>query len=323
MLMFLLIFRIFITINRNSFYYIWIFLEINTIIFLTYLIVNMNFVRIISIKYYLIRSFRSIIFIFFVNMNIFIYKLNYVIIILNLIIIIKLGIIPFHFWFIDIIIFLNWYICFILSTIQKFIPFVILSYLYMKKLCLLISLLGGIYGLIIMFNNIILKSIFGYSSINHIFWIFITLLIKFNLWLIYFVNYVFINGVLFYLFNYFNFDDLKIIYFKIKENKYFFVIILFSLGGLPPFYGFLLKWYIIINIFNWFIYFIIIILIIYSLIFLYFYIRIIFRIILMNYFNLFLINFNLKFICLNFYIINLFFLIITLNLIIFFFWIIY
>lgn len=331
LLFLLLLFTILITFNINSFYFLWIFIEINIILFLTFIIINRNFVSIISIKYYLIRSFSSIIFIYFINLNIFNKKIFFVILIINLIIIIKLGFIPFHFWFIDIIINLNWIICFFLSTIQKVIPFFILRYIYDYNLIILIIIFGGFINFLLVYNDILLKKIIGYSSINHITWMLVSILIKFNLWLIYFFNYLYIILILSYIFNKYNLEDIKDIYkiYNIIINSwtlnYIIFFLILSLGGLPPFYGFFLKWYIIeyINYFK--INFILIFLIFYSLIFLYYYIRIIFNNIIFRGLNFILFDISVNFnnYLLNFKIINLLYIFFSINLIFLIFWIVY
>lgn len=235
--------------------------------------------------------------------------------VINLMILIKLGIVPFHFWFIDLIINLNWLRCLILSTWQKIIPFIIMIYINKNiYINVILILIRGVIRVIFGGNQINLKKIIGYSSITHICWLLFSLVIRELLWFIYFISYFILNLILMKLFDLLNlkyFLDL----FKYKNDnlKIIFILIILSLGGLPPFFGFILKWYRIFKLraINAFIN---LNLIFYSLIYLYNYIRLTYNAMLINYLilkikfinNLKNININLLIILILFCVINLF-----------------
>lgn len=250
----------------------------------------------LSIKYFLINSFRSSIFILIRNI-IIIFNLNYYfLLIINFCLIIKLGIIPFHFWFIDLIKNLNWLRCLILSTWQKLIPFLLLIYLYNENLLFLFILIRGIFRIIFLINQIFLKKIFAYSSINHICWIIISILYRELLWLLYFFIYFLINFYLIIIFNKFKINYIIDIFIYINNYYLKFILLIFilRLGGIPPFLGFIMKWYVIYYLIFNFNYFFIILIIFFSLVILYYYLQINFNLMIINYLilKLNLNNFN-------------------------------
>lgn len=290
----LFIFILFVTplfvLSVNSWFCIWVNIELNLIVFIIYLMLNNIYIYDLCIKYFLVNSFRSILFIFISNFIIFNLN-NYIFIsLINLSIILKLGIIPFHFWFIDIIKRLNWIRCFVLSTWQKIIPFFILRYIYIQNLILIFIFIRSIFRIIFSINQIYLKKIYAYSSINHMCWLIISIFLRELIWIIYFFSYLIINLLLIIILKIYNVNYLIDLYYKFNNKCiiFFFIILLFSLGGIPPFLGFIIKWYLIYYLIERYNFFILIILIFFSLIFLFFYLRIIYKNIFLN-----IINFNL------------------------------
>lgn len=192
---------------------------------------------------------------------------------------IKIGAAPFHYWFPEVIEGINWRIRLIILTWQKIAPIILLiNYIeiniFIRIVIISSSLISGIQGI----NQISIRKIIAYSSINHIGWIISRIMFSKTIWALYFLIYTLISiNIIIIL------KDLKVYYIKQLFNslnhnkiiKILFSINFLSLGGIPPFLGFLPKWltinYLIIN--N--IYLIRTILIIFTLVTLYFYIRII------------------------------------------------
>lgn len=283
LILFLIFISPFIVWSMISILSVWICIELNLIVFIVFLIKNNLNIYNLSIKYYLINSFSSSIFIFIYCLRLL--RLNELIyIIINFIMVIKLGIFPFHFWFIDLIINLNWIRCLILSTWQKFIPYIILIYIYNLILILLIILTSGLLTIFYGINQVLLKKILSYSSILHISWIIYILILNEFIWIIYFINYIFINLSVILIFYKLNLNYLFNINLTLNFNlKLILIFILMSLSGLPPFFGFLIKWYRIIIIVDLNNLFIAIFLILCSLFFIYNYLKIIFLIMLNNF----------------------------------------
>lgn len=312
-----------ITISSYSWLGAWIGLEINLLSFIPLIRIKNNpFSSEASIKYFLIQALASSIFLFsviiiiskrFIITDIIIFN-KILFIIINSALIIKLGAAPFHFWFPEIIEGINWINRLILITWQKIAPIVILSYtIKNNQFILLIIIISTFIGRIGGLNQINIRKIIAYSSINHIGWILRTFLINEILWISYFIIYSFISISIVLIINKFNIFLLKQIFSIIRKNyliKFFLILNLLSLGGLPPFLGFFPKWIIIQNLrSNHF--FIAIFIIIITLITLFFYLRITYsRIIIYNNENNFSIiikktNFNRIFInILSFFSIN-------------------
>nr|QRV62366.1 NADH dehydrogenase subunit 2 [Boreonectes macedonicus] len=250
-----------ITISSYSWLGAWMGLEINLLSFIPLMkMKNNSYSSEVSMKYFLIQAMASSIFLFsmiliiskskMMNDLYFINTLMFMI--LNSTILLKLGAAPFHFWFPEIIEGMNWMNSLVLMTWQKIAPMVILSYTiknnqFIVFIIIMSTLIGSIGGL----NQISLRKILAYSSINHIGWMLSTLLINEMLWIMYFLIYSFMSISIISILNKFNLFLLKQM-FSTMNNKYlikFFLIInLLSLGGLPPFLGFFPKWIVIQNL---------------------------------------------------------------------------
>lgn len=125
----------------------------------------------------------------------------------------------------------------------------------------------------------------AFSSINHIGWILCRLLVRINLWIIYFIIYFFLNFLIINILNKNNFFFLNQIFStKINPIIYFiFSVNILSLGGLPPLLGFLPKWLLIVFIRTNYANFIILLIIIITIVTLRFYINITLRAFIVNY----------------------------------------
>lgn len=194
-------------------------------------------------------------------------------------ILIKLGAAPFHAWFPEVLEGLTWINCLILITWQKIAPIVILIQNFKLSIFLILviitsSIIRGIIG----FNQISIRKIIAYSSINHVAWIITRILRTKIIWLIYFLIYSLISIVITSTIN-----TYKILYFHqinnltIQKNLNLLINLNFlSLGGLPPFLGFLPKWLTINFLINGNNYTLTTLLVIHTLISLFIYTRILF-----------------------------------------------
>lgn len=294
---FTIIIRRLFSISSLSFINIWIGIEINLISFIPLIINNSNSLsseRII--KYFLIQSLRSANFllsaIILISLNKWFSQFNWfnfiIYFIINISLLMKIGAAPLHFWFPKTIKGLNWINCLILRTWQKIIPIIILSYCYITIVINFFIILRVILGRLIGFNQTSLQLILAYSSISHIGWILTSMIININLWLIYFLIYRFLNSILIIIFNFIKiFHLIQIFSSKFYSYlNYFIFLNLLSLGGLPPFLGFLPKWLTINFLISNKFYFINFILVITSLINLFFYLRIIYSFLIINYFEI-------------------------------------
>ena len=230
-----------IAIRSNSNIIIWARLELNILRFLP-LITSREYSPIEnSIKYFLIQRFASIIYISCVLLCIL--KFNYILeIIIILRIIIKLGAAPFHGWFLSLSKSLRLFIFIIVSTIQKIIPIIITRRLNIfRGLIIFIRLIRF---LVVLYNRIIilrLIKVLALSRINNLVWFLVSIITGIQFFFIYY--WLFLGVYIIFL------HPIKNISNQILRarhyNKLIKIFTLLSLGGLPPFLGFLGKLYIL------------------------------------------------------------------------------
>nr|YP_010027236.1 NADH dehydrogenase subunit 2 [Papilio paris]QOS04228.1 NADH dehydrogenase subunit 2 [Papilio paris]WDW20266.1 NADH dehydrogenase subunit 2 [Papilio protenor] len=290
---FILIFSTLISISSNSWLGCWIGLEINLLSFIPLISSHKNLLSSeAALKYFLTQAIASINFLFSILIKMILMKnfeINYLIsIMINSSMLMKMGSAPFHFWFPNIIEGLSWLNCFILMTWQKISPMIILSYYMNNNFLMMIMIINVIIGVLGGINQTSLRKLMAFSSINNLGWMLISLMISENLWLFYLMMYSFLVSILCLTFNLLNTYFINQL-FIINMNsiiKISLLINFMSLGGLPPFLGFFPKWitinFLIMN--NFFI--ISFIFIMMSLIMLFFYIRIIYSSIMLNYLKL-------------------------------------
>nr|BBE15849.1 NADH dehydrogenase subunit 2 [Eumeta variegata] len=298
---FILLFSTMISICSNSWLGCWIGLEINLLSFITIIYKPNNLLLSETcLKYFLIQVIASMNFIFFILMNLtlinnFMYN-NFLEIMINSSLLMKMGAVPFHFWFPIIMESLSWMNCFILMTWQKIAPIIILSYFYNFKYLIFIMIISALISAIGGLNQTSLRKLMAFSSINHLSWMIMSMLISENMWIFYFFMYSFLTILMCLMFYCLNSSFINQLFYNNLNNytKLILIINLLSLGGLPPFLGFLPKWIII----NFMIlnknYFLTLILIMSSLIMLIFYIRITYSSFMFNYFKMKFFNMFLK-----------------------------
>nr|YP_009441591.1 NADH dehydrogenase subunit 2 [Hylastes brunneus]AOY40137.1 NADH dehydrogenase subunit 2 [Hylastes brunneus] len=274
-----------ISISSLSWLTAWIGLEMNLLSILPLMKTLKNKISTESmIKYFITQAIASNILLFSVimftastNFSNFNYISTLISLSLTSSLFLKMGAAPFHFWLPEVVSGMPWHMVLILLTWQKLAPMILLAnsmnnLMFLYSVIIFSSLIGSLLGI----NQTCIRKIMVYSSINHMGWMISTLLISYNTWLIYFIIYFIINlniMVLFNKFNLFYLTQLFSIFTFNKKMKLLFMMNFFSLGGLPPFLGFLPKWITINQLINSTSYFMTIMLIFLSLISLFFYLR--------------------------------------------------
>uniref|UniRef100_A0AAU7NI72 NADH-ubiquinone oxidoreductase chain 2 n=1 Tax=Solus parvifenestratus TaxID=1108703 RepID=A0AAU7NI72_9NEOP len=288
--LFILFFSTMISISSNSWFGCWIGLEINLLSFIPLISSPLNLLASeASLKYFLTQSIASINFLFVILFKLILMKNfsmdNIISIMINSSLLMKMGSAPFHFWFPNIVEGLSWFNNFILMTWQKITPMVLLSYYFNKEFLMLMIIFNIIIGAIGGLNQTSLRKLMAFSSINNLGWMIFAIMISENLWIFYFTLYSFLISIMCFLFHNLNMFFINQLFVNnipplIKMNI---LINFLSLGGLPPFLGFLPKW-IMINFLmlnNFFLMTFLFIMM--SLIIIFFYIRIMYSCFLFNY----------------------------------------
>nr|UYK52131.1 NADH dehydrogenase subunit 2 [Asicimbex sp. CSCS-Hym-MC0132] len=246
---FMLVFSTMITINSTSWISAWMGMEINLMSFIPLMMIkNKMFKSSNSMMiYFMIQASSSSFLLFFILLNkmeIFYYKINLIDFFIQLSLLMKLGAAPFHWWTPKIINLLNWKNCFILLTWQKLNPLILISLTKFSNLIFYSIIFSMIIGSIIGLNQTSLKLIITYSSINHISWLMISMMLNFCIFMTYFIIY-FITILLISLFlNNLNINYLNQMFKNNNINMYMKILLIslfLSLGGIPPMLGFFPK----------------------------------------------------------------------------------
>nr|WNL54355.1 NADH dehydrogenase subunit 2 [Amitermes spinifer] len=245
-----------VSVSSNSWLGAWMGLEINLMSFIPLMsnVKNMYNTE-ASLKYFIVQVLASATLLFMVVMktlteDLFTFEEStYTPMIICTPLLLKSGAAPFHWWFPGVMEGLSWENCALLMTVQKAAPLMLLSYLidinaFTLSIIMTSTIVGAIGGL----NQTSMRKILTYSSINHTGWMLIALTTSENLWMVYFMIYstlaltvvsaIKLSGMSFI-------NQTMLTNKETKLMKFMMFTSLLSLGGLPPFLGFLPKWIII------------------------------------------------------------------------------
>nr|QHR76853.1 NADH dehydrogenase subunit 2 [Melozone kieneri] len=249
-----------ITISSNHWIMAWMGLEINTLAILP-LISKSHHPRAIeaATKYFLTQAAASALVLFSSMTNAWytgqwdITQLTHPTscLILTSAVAMKLGLVPFHFWFPEVLQGSPLTTGLLLSTLMKLPP---ITLLYMTSpslnptllttLAILSAALGGWMGL----NQTQVRKILAFSSISHLGWMAIVIIYNPKLTLLNFYLYTMMTAAVFLTLNTIKVSKLSTLmttWTKIPSLNTMLLLTLLSLAGLPPLTGFLPKWLII------------------------------------------------------------------------------
>nr|YP_009422170.1 NADH dehydrogenase subunit 2 [Reduvius tenebrosus]AGO28013.1 NADH dehydrogenase subunit 2 [Reduvius tenebrosus] len=244
----------FMVVSSETWLGMWMGLEMNLIAFIPILYKSKSTTSSESCMiYFLIQSMGSILMLMSVLSSSLMVISPYLIselfnLMLLLSMMIKLGIPPFHFWFPEILEKMSWVNSTILMTWQKAGPLIIMSHIVdVSKLLPPVICITVIVGAIGGLNQTSIRKIMGYSSINHMGWMIASMKFHNEFWIKYLIIYSIIITLMIYTFNVYSaffINQLTSNNPKFLE-KLMIIIQFLSLGGLPPFLGFLPKWFVI------------------------------------------------------------------------------
>nr|QHD20107.1 NADH dehydrogenase subunit 2 [Ochlerotatus taeniorhynchus] len=283
-----------ITISSNSWLGAWMGLEINLLSFIP--LMNEGKKNLMtsesSLKYFLTQAFASSILLFAIILMMLFFNNNWTmnnnfndLLILSTLLL-KSGAAPFHFWFPGVMEGLNWINSLILMTWQKIAPLMLISYNMNYNFFLISIVLSMIIGALGGLNQTSLRKLMAFSSINHLGWMLMAMMNNELLWFTYFLLYSILSMSIVLMFNNFKlFHFNQIFNFSMMNPsiKFFMFLNLLSLGGLPPFLGFLPKWLVIQNLIELNQIFLLFIAVCLTLITLYYYLRMSYSIYMLNY----------------------------------------
>nr|YP_010464940.1 NADH dehydrogenase subunit 2 [Gonodactylaceus falcatus]UUL95401.1 NADH dehydrogenase subunit 2 [Gonodactylaceus falcatus] len=241
-----LTFGMMMAVSSSSWFTAWMGLELNLLSFIPLISSETNqFSSEASLKYFLTQALASAMIL--LASSAMVAGVMFHSYLLSIALLIKMGAAPFHMWFPMVAEGLGWLQFIILSTLQKIAPMALLSYVIDASYWLitliipasaLVGALGGI-------NQLMLRKLMSYSSIGHTAWMLAALLISESLWLTYFIVYCITSATIALFFFYkqaYHLNHLISSSFQNTTQNCIMFMSLLSLGGLPPFTGFIPKW---------------------------------------------------------------------------------
>nr|AUR26811.1 NADH dehydrogenase subunit 2 [Nesoptilotis leucotis] len=249
-----------ITISSHHWIMAWTGLEINTLAILP-LISKSHHPRAIeaATKYFLVQAAASALVLFSSMTNAWhtgqwdITQLTHPTscLILTAAIAMKLGLVPFHFWFPEVLQGTSLTTGLLLSTAMKFPPITLLfltshslNPTLLTAMAILSAALGGWMGL----NQTQIRKILAFSSISHLGWMAIIISYNPKLTMMNFYLYSLMTAAVFFTLNTMKVVKLSTLmtaWTKVPALNSMLLLTLLSMAGLPPLTGFLPKWLII------------------------------------------------------------------------------
>nr|QOL00764.1 NADH dehydrogenase subunit 2 [Xya japonica] len=283
----------FISISSNSWFGVWMGLEMNLLSFIPLMVNDKNMmINESSIKYFIVQALASTMLLFSVlmilmKMPVGMEKKMIPSILISSSLMIKMGAAPFHYWFPEVMKTASWTNCLILMTWQKLAPMTINFLSVMESIVSMITIIvtsiviGAIGGL----NQTYLRQIMAYSSITHVGWMIGAIMINESSWELYFIVYSILSSVMVMMFNKLNLNYLNQLFLSSFPiyNKVSIFLMFFSFLGMPPLLGFIPKWFVIQSALFSFSLPIMIFMLMMSALTLYFYLRLMFSALLLTY----------------------------------------
>nr|BAG24176.1 NADH dehydrogenase subunit 2 [Ascoschoengastia sp. TATW-1] len=224
--------------SMESWIMIWVLLEISSISFIT--IMKEKYKNDGILLYFLAQAVGSLMLLFSVIQNGMIMSGTIITgFMVTLGLMIKLGLIPFHQWYVLLGMEMELINLLMMMTIQKIAPLILMTWIMNNFNLLLFLLMSMSMALFIQMTQKFMKKLFIYSSIFQTSWVVMLMLLSSPLAMIYFCIYSVIMTMITY--SMMNFSMEMMVEEKVSMV---FMINMASLSGIPPLLGFIPKWVI-------------------------------------------------------------------------------
>nr|YP_010547218.1 NADH dehydrogenase subunit 2 [Odontocimbex svenhedini]UYK52157.1 NADH dehydrogenase subunit 2 [Odontocimbex svenhedini] len=238
-----------ITLNATSWISAWMGMEMNLMSFIPLMMMKNKLFNSSNamMTYFMVQTSSSCLLLFMIMMNkmeMDFTKLNLLNMIIQLSLMMKMGAAPTHWWVPKIINMLSWKNCFIMLTWQKLAPISLITMTNSSTLIYKSIILSLIIGAILGINQTSIKLIISYSSINHISWLLISIMMNISLFYLYFIIYSLSILMICSLLNNMNINYLNQLYKNYNFNmfsKILLMMMFLSMAGIPPMIGFFPK----------------------------------------------------------------------------------
>nr|ABD95369.1 NADH dehydrogenase subunit 2 [Ligia oceanica] len=241
---------VYIAISSNSWFGVWLGLELNLMSFIPIILVgSMNSVEVeAGLKYFLVQACGSLV---LLQSSLYMSSVSVLSTILVMMALsLKMGAAPFHFWFPMVLEGLDWGKVYLLSSLQKVAPLCLTYYWVLISSgwgLMVVVVFSGVVGALGGVNELSLRKLLGYSSINHLGWLPLAMIQPGKVWMEYFSIYILMLLVVVWLFK---INDMHWMGQLVNLNmniwtRVSIMMSMMSLGGLPPLLGFLPKWLVI------------------------------------------------------------------------------
>nr|YP_010128474.1 NADH dehydrogenase subunit 2 [Aleyrodes shizuokensis]QPO06184.1 NADH dehydrogenase subunit 2 [Aleyrodes shizuokensis] len=244
--MMILMYMSFLGWSSNNWLIMWFIMEIMFLFFVGVTSLNLGYNSVeLIMKYYIVQIFFSIIL-----LGVMIFSMFNMLLLMNMLMfflmLFKLGLFPFHFWLIMIVGKMGWLSFYLMSSLLKIMPILMIYYmleiLNYNMLILVSVVIGSMMGI----NNTLIQKLMSYSSMIHLCWLLVALNFSIIFFEYYFCSYLYMLATVCYLFNLVNvyYINQSTILMGSLFYKFMIFFLVLSLAGFPPFMGFISKWII-------------------------------------------------------------------------------
>nr|YP_010882141.1 NADH dehydrogenase subunit 2 [Lopaphus sphalerus]WID87055.1 NADH dehydrogenase subunit 2 [Lopaphus sphalerus] len=288
----MLMMSIMISVSANSWFTVWMGMEMNIMSFMPLIMEQKNLMsKESALTYFMVQTIASMILMMSMilmstnnnSLNLNMEGMSYLMMISSLMM--KSAMSPFHWWMPKMMEGLSWNKCFILMTIQKIIPMMLMSSIIDINIITLMAMsLSIIVGAIGGLNQTSLRKLMAYSSITNNGWMLLAMMISEMMWMIYFCLYSIMTFVMTSSMSNFNNYHINQVISMNESNmkKFFMMMNMLSISGLPPMMGFMPKWLVMQSNMTKDELFLVALMVMFTLITIYYYLRITFSTMLLS-----------------------------------------